>query len=312
MLRRVILSILFVTLMSHAFAGPIILDTDLGDDIDDTWALCMLLGMPDVDVRLITTAAGDAPAKTRLIAKMLERLGRTDIPLGTGLSSSTGKMNQAKWLADYDLASYPGTVYEDGVAAMIDAIHASSEPVTLLVLGPQMNLKAALERAPDIAQKARVVAMAGSVYMGYNGKEGRQPEWNVVCDVAAARAVFAAPWEITIAPLDLCGTLTLSENRYRRVAESDSPLAQVVMENYAIWTNREHYGADASSVLFDTAAVYLAVDEALCEMSTINLVVDDKGNTVPDEDGRPVRCGLGWKNRDAFESILIETLVGTK
>lgn len=309
--RRIVLSIAFAALASHAIAGPIILDTDLGDDIDDTWALCMLLGMPDVDVRLITTAAGNAPAKTRLIAKMLERAGRTDIPIGTGLSSGTGKMNQAEWLGDYDLTEYPGTVHSDGVDAIIDAIHASSETTTLLVLGPQMNLKAALERAPDIAQKARVIAMAGSVYTGYNGKEGRQPEWNVVCDIAAAQAVFAASWEVTIAPLDLCGTLMLTGDRYRRVLESPSPLAQVIMENYAVWTNRKHYAADASSVLFDTAAVYLAVDDAFCDMETIKLVVDDQGNTVPDESGRPVRCGMRWKNRGAFEALLIESLVRT-
>ncbi len=300
---------LFMTLLTPcALAGPVILDTDLGDDIDDTWALCMLLGLPDMDVRLITTAAGDAPVKTRLIAKMLERLGRTDIPLGTGISSKTGNINQAKWLGDYDLAAYKGTVHTDGVAAMIDVIHASTEPVTIIVLGPQMNLKAALDRAPDIAQKARVVAMAGSVHIGYEGKEGRQPEWNVFCDVPAAKAVFAAPWEITIAPLDLCGTLTIAGERYRRVADSKSPRAQVVMENYAVWTNRGNYAVDASSVLFDTAAIYLATGDVLCEMETITLSVDDKGNTVPDEHGRPVRCGLRWKDRDAFEGILINAL----
>ncbi len=301
-----------VSTVVPAFAGPVILDTDLGDDIDDTWALCMLLGMPEVDVRLITTAAGDAPAKAHLITKMLERLGRTDIPIGVGLSSSTGNMNQAKWLDGYDLSTYQGTVHADGVGALIDVVHASSETVTLLVLGPQMNLKAALERAPDIAQKARVVAMAGSVHMGYNGKEGRQPEWNVVCDIAAARAVFAAPWEITIAPLDVCGTLTLAGDRYRRVAESTSPRARVVMENYEIWTNRQHYAADASSVLFDTAAVYLALDEALCEVETIHLTVDDKGNTIPDENGRPVRCGMRWKDRVAFEELLVGSLIKTE
>lgn len=309
MLRLVAVVLLFSIATSPALAGPVILDTDLGDDIDDTWALCMLLGRPELDVRLVTTAAGDAPAKTRLIAKMLERLGRTDIPLGTGLSSKTGNLNQAKWLGDYALADYRGTVHEDGVGAMIDAIRASDETVTLLVLGPQMNLKAALDRAPDIAQKARVVAMAGSVHIGYNGKEGRQPEWNVVCDVPAAKAVFAAPWDITIAPLDLCGTLILSGEPYRRVAESKSPRAQVVMENYAAWTNRAQHPIDASSVLFDTAAVYLAMDEALCEMETVKLIVDDKGNTVPDENGRPVHCGLRWKDRDAFEEILVGALV---
>ena len=64
------------------------------------------------------------------------------------------------------------------------------EPVTLLVIGPQTNLQEALKRDPGIAKKARIVAMAGSVEIGYNGKQGRDPEWNVFKDIQAARAVF--------------------------------------------------------------------------------------------------------------------------
>ena len=64
---------------------PVILDTDLGDDIDDTWALAMLLGSPQVDVKLIVTASDDTPTKTRLVAKILEGMGRTDILLAQGV-----------------------------------------------------------------------------------------------------------------------------------------------------------------------------------------------------------------------------------
>lgn len=297
-----------LALCSSAWTAPVILDTDLGDDIDDTWALAMLLGRPELDVKLIVTASGDTPAKTRLVAKMLDRVGRTNIPLGTGVKTNEEPLNQLKWLGDYSLASYKGTVKEDGVGAMIDAIHASTVPVTLIVLGPQTNLKAALERAPDIAQKARVVAMAGSVNIGYNGKQGRQPEWNVFKDIAAARAVFGAPWEITIAPLDLCGQLVLSGEHYKWVEKSTSARAKVVMENYRDWKNRAQYPADASSVLFDTAAVYLAIEQTLCTMETINLSIDNVGNTVPDEKGRPVKCGMAWKDRDAFEIFLTKAL----
>ena len=194
---------------------PVILDTDLGDDIDDTWALAMLLGCPEISLKLIVTASDDTPAKTRLVAKILERVGRADIPIGTGAKTSDHPLNQAAWLGDYQLKDYGGEVHEDGIQAMIDFIAASKDPVTLLVIGPQTNLKAALERDPAIAEKARVVTMAGSVDIGYDGKPGRAAEYNVVKDVAAAKVVFAAPWEITMAPLDCCGTLRLSGGALR-------------------------------------------------------------------------------------------------
>ncbi len=290
---------------------PVILDTDLGDDIDDTWALAMLLGCPEISLKLIVTASDDTPAKTRLVAKILERVGRADIPIGTGAKTSDHPLNQAAWLGDYQLKDYGGEVHEDGIQAMIDFIAASKDPVTLLVIGPQTNLKAALERDPAIAEKARVVTMAGSVDIGYDGKPGRAAEYNVVKDVAAAKVVFAAPWEITMAPLDCCGTLRLSGERYARVASSENPLAKVVMENYGQWANRSHHPANASSVLYDTVAAYLTFNDALLKMKCVDLIVDDEGRTVPDEAGRPVHCGVGWTDLAAFEELLVRSLTAT-
>lgn len=288
---------------------PVILDTDLGDDIDDTWALGYLLGSPKLDCKLIVTASDDTPTKTRLTAKILEAMGRTDIPLGTGVKTSENKIHQADWLGDYDLKSYKGTLHEDGVNRMIEVIRASKTPITLIVIGPQTNIAEALRRAPDIAQKARVVSMAGSVYIGYQGKQGADPEWNVFKDVASARAVFAAPWEITIAPLDICGTLTFSGAPYKEIAASANPYAKTIIANYDAWANRKHYAADASSVLFDTAAIYLAMSEKWAEMKMVKLSIDDKGATVVDEaKGRPVRCGLGWKDRARFEAALMKAI----
>lgn len=288
---------------------PVVLDTDLGDDIDDTWALAMLLKNPRVDLQLIVTASDNTPVKTRLVAKILEGMGRTDVPLGTGKQTSEAPINQAQWLGDYALKDYPGKVVEDGVQAMIDLLRAAKEPVTLCVIGPQTNIAEALRRAPDIAQKAKVVSMAGSVHIGYNGKQGADPEWNVFRDVAAARAVFAAPWEITIAPLDTCGTLTLAGERYTTVAKSTNPLAQVTIANFDVWSNRKHYAADASSVLFDTLATYLCYSEDFVHIESVKLSIDDRGATmVDDAKGRPVRCALTWKNRDAFEKHLVDEL----
>lgn len=294
-----------------AASVPVILDTDIGDDIDDTWALCLMLASPELEVKLIVTASDDTPVKTRLLAKMLERVGRTDIPIATGQRTSDRPIHQAAWLGDYDLSRYPGVHHEDGVQALIDAVHAHKgrRPITLCVIGPQTNLGAALARDASIARRARIVAMAGSVHVGYDGAPQPQPEWNVHRDLAAIRAVFDAPWSITLAPLDICGTLTLSGERYVRVRGSASPLARVLIENYEAWTHRGQYAADASSVLFDTVAVYLCFSEKLAEMKRVSLRIDDAGNTVPAErGGRATMCALGWKDREAFERLLVERL----
>ncbi len=293
-----------------AVAGiPVILDTDMGDDIDDTWALAMLLGHPELDTKLIVTASDNTEIKTRLLAKYLDQSGYTHIPIGQGIKNKDKSINQAAWIGDYSMEQYPGTVRKDGVQAMIDMIITAPEPITIIVIGPQTNLAAALERDPRIARKARVVMMAGSVHVGYNGSATPTAEWNVRRDPAAAQAVFAAPWEITMTPLDSCGTLRLKGEHYQAVADSRVYRTMALMENYAQWSNRGRYGEGESSILFDTVAIYLAHSDALCKMEMVNLRIDDEGNTlIDDENGRPVNCALGWQDDAAFEDVIVERL----
>lgn len=288
---------------------PVILDTDIGDDIDDTWCLGMLLAAPQVDLKLIVTATDNTPEKTRLTAKLLEAMGRTDVPLGTGVKENDKKHHQMKWVGDYKLDQYKGKIIEDGVQAMVDMIKASPTTITLCVIGPQTNIAEALRRDPSIAQKARIVSMFGGVYKGYGGSSKMSAEYNVKRDIKAAQAVFAASWPITIAPLDSCGLLTISGERYNRLAASDAPRAKAVIENYDQWANRAKYAKDASSVLYDTVAAYLCWDEKFCGMKTVKLIVDDKGFTPPNEEkGRPVNCALTFTDRVALEELIVRLL----
>ena len=133
---------------------PIILDTDIGQDIDDTWAIAMMLRCPELDVKLIVSDTGDTEYRARIVAKLLEVAGRTDIPVGVGVPCGHYPQPQAGWVEGYDLARYPGTVHQDGVNAMIETIMASPEPVTLIAIGPVPNLAEALRRVlrqdPDV------------------------------------------------------------------------------------------------------------------------------------------------------------------
>ena len=161
---------------------PVILDTDIGDDIDDTWALAMMLKCPELDVKLVVGDKGKSLYRAKLIARLLETAGRADIPVGVGIDPKGGTGRQAKWVAKYDLDKYPGTVHKDGVGAMIDTIMKSPEPITLIAVGPLPNIKVALKREPKIAKRARFVGMHGSVRLGYGGTKkisARSAGWPV-------------------------------------------------------------------------------------------------------------------------------------
>ena len=97
---------------------PVILDTDIGDDIDDTWALALALKSPELDVKLVVTDFGNTEQRAKLVARVLELAGRTDIPIGIGVKENDEPGPQAEWVKGYDLAKYPGRVLPDGVQAL--------------------------------------------------------------------------------------------------------------------------------------------------------------------------------------------------
>jgi inosine-uridine nucleoside N-ribohydrolase len=147
-------------------AVPVILDTDIGDDIDDTWALALLLRSPELDLKLVVTDYGDTVYRARLVAKLLQAAGRTDVPIGVGVRQWEKDGPQAEWIRGYSLARYPGHVHEDGVEALVDLVMRSPEPVTLIAISPPPTLRAALEREPRLAGRVRLVGMYGSLREG--------------------------------------------------------------------------------------------------------------------------------------------------
>lgn len=296
-------------------AIPVILDTDIGSDVDDTWALAMLLRSPEIDLKLIVTATNDTVYRAKITAKLLEIEGRTDIPIGIGLRGEPDNELQREWIEGYDLDAYSGVVHQDGVQQMIDMIRASSETITLLTIGPATNLAHALELAPDIAEKCRFVGMYGSVDRGYGDNSDPVAEYNVEANPAAAQKTLSAPWkEMLITPLDTCDQAIISGENFQRIRNAGDPLLDAVLENYRVWAPLVPWQSidnieERSSVLFDTVAVYMAYSLETLQMETMRLSVTDEGRTVRDDAGTEIQVAIGWTNLPAFIDHLTERLL---
>src|SRR5574344_616647 len=115
----------------------VIIDTDVGCDIDDIWAICLLLSSEAVDVKMISVTNGDVVYKATLIAKILTLLDRTEIPIaiGTPTGGADAITPQKRWIGDFSLKNYKGVVYEDYVSAYNKVIRDLSE-VFVIALGP--------------------------------------------------------------------------------------------------------------------------------------------------------------------------------
>jgi inosine-uridine nucleoside N-ribohydrolase len=301
---------------------PVILDTDIGTDIDDTWALAYLLRCPELQLKLVVSDTGDTHYRAKILARMLEIAQRTDVPVGVGKDFARADpkdMNLEPWVHDFSLKSYPGRVIEDGVGAIIETVMKSDVPVTIIAIGPVPNIEEALRREPRIAGRCRFVGMHGSVDVGYGGKPPPSAEANVRDFPAALRHVLAAPWrDVLLTPLDTCGEVQLDGDRYARVlaASRNDPTLGAVIESYHVFAPRVRWMkcdfADVkSTTLFDCVAVYLAYSEGLVGVDSIKLKVTDDGFTRRDPNGAPVRAALRWKDLGAFEDQLVARLAGS-
>lgn len=294
---------------------PVILDTDIGTDIDDVWALIMMLNSPELDIKLILTEFGNTTYRAKIVAKILEYAGRTEIPIGIGFKTSDKVEAQELWVKEYDLDAYKGTIYKDGIDALINTIMDDKEQITIIAIGPVTNLAHSLEREPKIAERARFVGMQGALRKGYDYTSGVCPECNVSSDPVACRKVFTAPWDITITPLDTCGEVILKGDKYKEIFKSQAVMAKVLMENYKVWYENCQWDKGfvgyeiQSSTLFDTVAIYLAFSEEYLVMEELGVRVDENNFTVMDPNAKKMKCATAWKSMDLFEDLLVSRII---
>lgn len=301
---------------------PVFLDTDIGSDIDDTWALALLLKSPELKLEFALSAIGDVHYRAKVIAKMLEVAGSVDTVVGIGdrIEAKSERLSpilhkrQAAWVENYRLEDYPGPLREDGVEALVEHIMRSKETPKLLCIGPLSNIRRALALEPRIAPKCDFIGMHGSVRLGYHGSSTPSREYNVEFDPLAAREVFSAPWKSAlITPLDTCGYIALYGPDYQRLLVSEDPVAKAVIENFRNWRHEDAvHWETRSSLLCDAVAAYLAFDESFVNIETLPVFVTDDGCTKIDPlRGKNMRVAGSWNNLRAFEKLLADRLTGS-
>ncbi len=217
---------------------PIVIDTDPG--VDDAVAILLALASPELEVRAITTVAGNVPAEqTALNArKICELAGRPDLAVHAGCPRPLvrdqifGKYSGSGGLGAETL---PAPAMRLAPLHAVDRLRAelgpaavgASPPVTLCCLGPLTNVAVALAHDPSLAKGIeRLVIMGGAFLAG--GNRTPSAEFNILADPHAAQRVMAAGAPITLAPLDLTHQALATPARIARIAALPNPVAQSV------------------------------------------------------------------------------------
>jgi purine nucleosidase len=250
----------------------VIFDTDIGDDIDDAYALALLLKSPDVKVLGITTAFGNTHLRARLVSRLLQETENETIPVFAGPQTKVAKgLSQAAWALQF-----PDCTYPDAIAFMAAAIPKYPGQVTLISIAPLTNVGALIAKDPATFRKLkRVVMMGGSIERGYGMTAHPDAEWNIINDIPAAQALFASGVPLYVMPLDSTQIL-LDAPRRNEIFSQGTPLAWALQELTAEWTAATTY---ATPTLYDAVATAYALNPAVCPVTPMRIEVDDKGFT---------------------------------
>src|SRR5882724_8179232 len=291
---------------SSASKIKVILDTDIGDDIDDAWALAFVISYQRFAPLGITITHGNTTARSKIACKLLHVTGHDDIPVYLGRKTNDKIFEQYSWAEDFT-AKKP----ESKTAAEFIVETAKRYPgqVTLIGIGPLQNIADAVRKEPNLGKYLkRVVLMSGCVY-GTSYSPGHPiKEWNVYQSTADSQLVYAAGLPLTIVPLDSTTHVRLSDEERKRVANYDSALTYSLECLYRLWLS----GPNERMTLHDQLAVAEAASPGsfFGKQEVLSIVVDAEGFTKIDHDrGKPVTVCFEPK-RDELMSYYIGELTG--
>jgi inosine-uridine nucleoside N-ribohydrolase len=320
--------------MSPSQTGePVILDTDIGDDIDDAYALALALKSPEIHLLGITTAFGDTELRARLVDRFLTAAQIRNVQDYVGLKT---KANNVFTQAAYANQSNPLSVdlcrrffgtsptaqtrfqtcekeHRDAVGFMLRSAKEHPGEITLIAIGPLFNVEVAIKRDPATFRKLkRVVIMGGSIDGGYDGQHGeRRPpdaEWNINRDPAGLRALLASGVPVFMMPLDST-QIHLETKEREAIFAHGSPLTDQLTLLYHQWKAGTEGHPDAPT-LYDPVAVTYAIRPDLCPAVPMRIEVDDKGFTRK-VDGPPNAQVCLKSDEAGFLDLLLTRLVGT-
>ena len=284
----------------------VLLDTDIGDDIDDAFALSLALKSPEIKMLGITTAYGDTQLRARLLDRFLQAVGRYSLPILAGVHTPASNVFTQAPYAHHA----PDREHGDGVAFLLNEIRTHPGQITLIGIGPLFNVQAAIEKDPATFKKLkRVVLMGGSIDRGYDtgtdNKRPPDPEWNIKCDPAGLRALLASGVPVYMMPLDST-QVRLSQHDLEKILAHGSPVTDqlALLYHQWVWGNGVQW---TTPTLFDPVAIAYAIHPDLCPPTPMRIEVDDKGLTRR-VDGPPNAQVCLKSDEAGFRQLLLDRL----
>jgi purine nucleosidase len=294
----------------------LILDTDIGTDVDDAMALSLLAASPEAIIEGVTTVHADTPLRARIARKVLSLAGRDDIPViaGAGFPLQSPLPENFHWnqklrghegrgiLSEEELVPAPSDALrtDDAARFIIERAKAHPGELSLLAIGSLTNVAMALQREPRLPEWIRELTLMGGLIEPALFPWPPYFETNLNCDPLAARLVFDSGIPLTIVPMDVTTQVFLTPAQRERIRAWNRPLsnALVVMmeqmlQGFDTLSREQGLSSDfyeGRTFMHDPLAVYTSLMTRLVGVRRMHIeltVVDQCVRTIPVIDRPP-------------------------
>jgi purine nucleosidase len=296
----------------------IVLDTDLGTDVDDCLALATVLASPELQLEGVTCVYGDVAVRARMARRLLELAGRAEVPVLTGASEPLLGLRPVYWeghegeglIADDDPPPMRGAV-----AFLIETALASPGAIHILAVGPLTNVALALRAEPRLAAALAGLTIMGGVMRGPGQWAQPYAEHNIRCDPEAAHIVLSAGVPITLVPLDVTTQVRIGPADVARIRTGGGPFRQAVAEQIDRYPSYRRRGY---TFLHDPLAAAVMVDPSLVTLEPLQVEVELGGRLAagatlvraPDPAGPPPAQVAVAVERERAERFVVGRIAG--
>jgi purine nucleosidase len=257
----------------------VILDTDIGTDVDDCIALALILASPELQLEGVTLVYGDVHLRGRIVQKLL-RLRSVDLPIRLGASLPINPIRPVYWAGHEGLGileSDDEFIPSDESAAEFIIRMARENPgeIHLICIAPLTNAALAFQCEPKLAQLLAGITLMGGAIRGPGSFQLPYWEHNIGADSEASRIVFSSGAPITMVPLDVTTQVYFGSETARQLRAVGTPYHDAVAGQIELYPYVRRYGA---SHAHDPLAVATLIDPSFVTLESLHVDIETAGH----------------------------------
>jgi inosine-uridine nucleoside N-ribohydrolase len=251
-----------------------LLDTDIGNDIDDAVCLAYLLSQPQCDLLGVTTVSGGTVERAMLASVLCKAAGKGNVPIYPGVESplltpqKQGDVKQAgslaRWAHDTEFPR------GEAIEFMRRTIRQNPKEVTLLAIGPMTNVALLFSVDPEIPSLLKELVLMCGIFDYKTDHYTCLAEWNALCDPFATAIVYNAPCEIKSIGLDVTTKVTMQRDGVLK--NFTAPILQPVLDMAGAW-----FKETMTITFHDPLAAVTVFEDDVCTYKTGNVDVETAG-----------------------------------